>query len=696
MAYQVLARKWRPQQFASLVGQDHVVQALGNALTQGRLHHAYLFSGTRGVGKTTLARIFAKSLNCELGVTATPCGQCSACQEIEQGNFVDLIEVDAASRTKVEDTREILDNVQYRPTRGRYKVYLIDEVHMLSRHSFNALLKTLEEPPEHIKFLLATTDPQKLPVTILSRCLQFNLKSLSPALISEHLAQVLGHEQLPFDEGALALLAKAANGSMRDALSLTDQAIAHGNGQVLLDNVQAMLGTLDSRYSEKLMAAVVTGDAAEMMAALDAVAMMSPDYSALLADVLVLLHQAAIAQQLPGSQSPAAEQLAGQLSPTQLQLFYQMTLHGRRDLPHCPDPRMALEMTLLRMLAFDIDNTAPPAPRTKPARKPAAVPSARQSATGEAASVSSPEPARAMPPRQAASEVAHPADLAAQQEHVLALAQGQGYQQAPAVTDAQESSPESANIAAQSDAAAAEHTAAPLSPTQAILARRKALREQRQQEGEGTKKPEAAPLASAGLVTKPAEPHPEGAPAQGPLTAPAVPERELSSTSAEVAPVVASVSDHSLQAAEDEAPQSAPYPAVTTALAECDEQDRFWYQCCETLDAGGFIRQLALNAVLIRSDSGWQLLLAPEQRHLARYQQELADALSQAGIYNGPLDITVAQAPPGRESPLAISNRILASCQAHAEAVLAADPRVQHFIEQFDAELVADSVRPIM
>ncbi|MCL1059098.1 DNA polymerase III subunit gamma/tau [Shewanella gelidimarina] len=357
MSYQVLARKWRPAKFEQMVGQSHVLHALTNALTQQRLHHAYLFSGTRGVGKTSLARLFAKGLNCEQGVTATPCGECSACVEIAEGRFVDLIEVDAASRTKVDDTRELLDNVQYRPSRGRYKVYLIDEVHMLSRSSFNALLKTLEEPPEHVKFLLATTDPQRLPVTVLSRCLQFNLKSLTQDEIANQLANVLTQETLNFETSALTLLAKAANGSMRDALSLTDQAIAFGAGQVKLELVQTMLGSIDDKQVLVLLEALAKADIMALMQVSASVLSFGAEPDEVLRSLLELLHQITLTQFAPAAaqMSLYSEQIkafAEQLSPEQVQLYYQLLLTGRKDLPHAPDPKSGLEMALLRAVTF--------------------------------------------------------------------------------------------------------------------------------------------------------------------------------------------------------------------------------------------------------------------------------------------------------------------------------------------------------
>ncbi len=358
MSYQVLARKWRPKVFREMVGQEHVLKALINALDHDRLHHAYLFTGTRGVGKTTIARILAKCLNCEAGVSSEPCGVCSACMEIAENRFIDLIEVDAASRTKVEDTRELLENVQYAPTRGRYKVYLIDEVHMLSTHSFNALLKTLEEPPPHVKFLLATTDPQKLPATILSRCLQFHLKNMTPERIVQHLQHVLGQEMVSFEEGALWLLGRSADGSMRDALSLTDQAIAFGSGKVVEADVRAMLGSIDQGAVYVMLDALAALDGSALLAAVAGLAEQATDFSAVLEELLGALHRIAVAQVVPdaldNSHGDRERMLAyaAKLAGEDVQLFYQIALHGRRDLPLASDPRAGLEMTLLRMLAF--------------------------------------------------------------------------------------------------------------------------------------------------------------------------------------------------------------------------------------------------------------------------------------------------------------------------------------------------------
>lgn len=358
MSYQVLARKWRPKRFAEMVGQEHVLKALVNALDDDRLHHAYLFTGTRGVGKTSIARLFAKSLNCEQGVSSEPCGQCSACVEIAEGRFVDLIEVDAASRTKVEDTRELLENVQYAPTHGRFKVYLIDEVHMLSNSSFNALLKTLEEPPPHVKFLLATTDPQKLPMTVLSRCLQFNLKNLTAERIQQHLDHVLQAESIPFETAALWLLARSADGSMRDALSLTDQAIAFGAGAVNEADVRAMLGTIDHHLVYRIVEQVASQQPQAVLEAVQSLSEFSPDYQSVLGDIVSLLHRIALAQVVPAAVDNSLGDrdqvlaLAQQMRAEEVQLYYQVALMGRKDLPLVPEPREGLEMTLLRMLAF--------------------------------------------------------------------------------------------------------------------------------------------------------------------------------------------------------------------------------------------------------------------------------------------------------------------------------------------------------
>lgn len=389
MSYQVLARKWRPKSFSEMAGQEHVLQALINALDNDRLHHAYLFTGTRGVGKTTIGRILSKCLNCEKGVSSVPCGECSSCTEIDAGRFIDLIEVDAASRTGVDDMRDLLDNVQYAPSRGRFKIYLIDEIHMLSKSSFAALLKTLEEPPPHVKFLFATTDPQKLPITVLSRCLQFNLKNLSAERITEHLKYVLGEEKVPFEEAGLWSLGRAADGSMRDALSLTDQAVGHGGGSITESDVISMLGTIERHFVVDICIAMASQNGEKLLSSVGQMAEHSPDYDAALGDVLSIWHQVAILQTVPDaldrgiSHFDELANLAETVSREDVQLFYQICLLGRKDLPLAPEQRAGFEMVMLRAMAFrpaengrPVPLKSPPPEVEQPAKKPEPAPTA--------------------------------------------------------------------------------------------------------------------------------------------------------------------------------------------------------------------------------------------------------------------------------------------------------------------------------
>ena len=410
MSYQVLARKWRPRKFAELVGQEHVVRALTNALETGRMHHAYLFTGTRGVGKTTIARIFAKSLNCERGQSADPCGECSVCTSVDEGRFVDLLEIDAASNTGVDDVREVIENAQYAPSRGRFKVYLVDEVHMLSKNAFNALLKTLEEPPPHVKFLLATTDPQKLPVTVLSRCLKFNLKRLLPEQISGQMRHILGAENIAYEDSAIGELARAADGSLRDGLSLLDQAIAYGGGALHADDVRTMLGSVARGQVLGVLDALAAGDGRRLLAECAQIASYSPDFGGVLDDLASVLHRLQLIQLIPGytpeegsDDDSALLGLAERMTPEDVQLYYQIATSGRRDLVLAPDARTGFEMALLRMLAFRPGADAPAARAEKPA-------AAGTSSTAPARS-SAPMPARpaavaerqpdALPPRRA-------------------------------------------------------------------------------------------------------------------------------------------------------------------------------------------------------------------------------------------------------------------------------------------------------
>ena len=415
MTYQVLARKWRPRDFEALVGQEHVVRALRHALEGNRLHHAYLFTGTRGVGKTTLARILAKCLNCETGVTARPCGKCAACTEIDAGRFVDLLEVDAATNTKVDEMRQLLDTAQYSPTRGRYKVYVIDEVHMLSTSAFNAMLKTLEEPPEHLKFILATTDPQKIPVTVLSRCLQFNLKQMPPAAIAAHLERVLGEEAIAFEREALALIARSASGSMRDALSILDQAIAHGAGRVSSAGVAEMLGAIDRGFLLELLAAIAAGDAPAALKIADEMQARSLSFDAALAELARVLLSLAVLQstQRSAEDDPDAArlaELAARIDPESLQLYYEIALHGREELELAPDEHGGFVMTLLRMLAFRPEGAARTLPAAKAGQRPVA--QAKPQAAAPAPEAGPwPELVRELPVAGAARELARHAEL---------------------------------------------------------------------------------------------------------------------------------------------------------------------------------------------------------------------------------------------------------------------------------------------
>src|SRR5262245_35916192 len=431
MSYLVLARKWRPRDFSEIVGQEHVVRALSNALDSGRVHHAFLFTGTRGVGKTTLARILAKCLNCEAGVSSKPDGTCAACREIDEGRFVDLLEVDAASRTKVDDTRELLDNVQYAPARGRFKVYLIDEVHMLSTHSFNALLKTLEEPPPHVKFLLATTDPQKLPVTVLSRCLQFNLKRLPVSLIASRLRQIVAAEGLTAEPAAIDLVARAADGSLRDALSLLDQLIAFGAGKLTEQNARSMLGTVDRAHTVRFLEQIATAEAAGLMKSVSALDEYAPDYAAALDELATLIQKVALRQAIPGYEagdtfaSETLDTLAAMIPAEDLQLYYQLAIVGRRDLDLAPDQRSGFEMVLLRMLAFRPAEATDSPMRTPRGESAPVTTAAKRTEEKDATGSRSSDPWRAMiaslDTQGAARQLAINCTLVAQEQGLLRL-----------------------------------------------------------------------------------------------------------------------------------------------------------------------------------------------------------------------------------------------------------------------------------
>lgn len=667
-----------------MVGQTHVLKALINALDNQRLHHAYLFTGTRGVGKTTIARIIAKCLNCETGITSTPCGTCSVCREIDEGRFVDLIEIDAASRTKVEDTRELLDNVQYAPSRGRFKVYLIDEVHMLSTHSFNALLKTLEEPPPYVKFILATTDPQKLPATILSRCLQFSLKNMSPERVVEHLSHVLGAENVPFEEDALWLLGRAADGSMRDAMSLTDQAIAFGEGKVLAADVRAMLGSLDHGQVYGVLQALLEGDARALLEAVRNLAEQGPDWNGVLAEMLNVLHRVAIAQALPEAVDNGQGDrervlaLASALPAEDVQFYYQMGLIGRRDLPLAPDPRGGFEMVLLRMLAFrpaDSDD----APR--PVLKPVGI----SQATADPAS-----------PVAAAAPAAEPA-VANTPVHAVAPAEA-----APVVP--------AAPVVEQ--AVLPEPVAEPLpEPT-----------------------PEPEPQAEAAapepdtveeeVVDLPWE-DPSPAPVTvDPVPAAPAPEPRASQPAYDEPPFDPSAYDSAGMDRDDEPPLDEDYytpdsdPAGFSYLDELAEHVHEaepapvveplpaaqpatglalqWLELFPQLPVSGMTGNIAANCTLIAAEGDdWLLHLDPGQGALfnATQQRRLNEALNQH--LGRTLRLKIELIRPEQETPAQAAARKRAERQRDAEASIEQDPLIQQMIRQFGATVRQDTIEPV-
>ncbi|MBK3871956.1 DNA polymerase III subunit gamma/tau [Stutzerimonas frequens] len=668
MSYQVLARKWRPRSFREMVGQTHVLKALINALDNQRLHHAYLFTGTRGVGKTTIARIIAKCLNCETGVSSTPCGQCSVCREIDEGRFVDLIEVDAASRTKVEDTRELLDNVQYAPSRGRYKVYLIDEVHMLSSHSFNALLKTLEEPPPHVKFLLATTDPQKLPVTILSRCLQFSLKNMPPERVVEHLTHVLGVENVPFEEDALWLLGRAADGSMRDAMSLTDQAIAFGEGKVLAADVRAMLGTLDHGQVYGVLQALLEGDARALLEAVRHLAEQGPDWAGVLAEMLNVLHRVAIAQALPDAVDNGQGDrdrvlaLAQALPAEDVQFYYQMGLIGRRDLPLAPDPRSGFEMVLLRMLAFRPADTDD-APRTSLKNL-------------------------GISPATADSKPAAVADTAA-----------------PGVSPVPSSAPE-APVASEMPMSAAVVAASPVEPLAAAAPEQPTAAE--------PPAPSAIEEQPVPVVDVPWNEPPEVAPVAVESDA-VLPEPALSGPPDHVAAVVqveepdddeppltdedyfevenqAEAYLEELQQDETEQQEGEALPAVEPATGLAAE----WLELYLKLGLSGLTGSIAANCTLISVEGDrWLMHLDPAQSALFNptQQRRLNDALNQ---YHGrTLQLDIVLQKPEQETPAQAAQRRRAERQRAAEQSIHADPLVQQLMQQFAAVIREGTIEPV-
>lgn len=709
MSYQVLARKWRPQHFARLVGQDHVKNALGNALSNNRLHHAYLFTGTRGVGKTTIARIFAKSLNCEQGITATPCGQCSACTEIDAGNFVDLLEIDAASRTKVEDTRDLLDNVQYAPSRGRFKVYLIDEVHMLSKHSFNALLKTLEEPPPHVKFLLATTDPQKLPVTVLSRCLQFNLLALSPLQIEQHLAFVLGEEQIPFEQSALTKLARAAKGSLRDSLSLADQAIAQSNANITLESVRNMLGFLDQSWAQQLLQAILAQDAAQLQIQLAALVQQQSNFAQVLDDMLSVLHLVALTQ---FSQNAAAfseqqafvQQLADTLAPAQVQLYYQLLISGKKELPYAPDPLTGLEMALLRAMAF--------VPETQ-----------HKTAAPAKAGITIPvSAAPAAPAPEAEAEVAQALKQTATDNTVAASAAAA--KAAPAVED--NATTDTVTPAKMQNEPVAGGAAEPVSGIDPVTARIMARRGVQVTAAAEPKKPErreaplpAAPVQAdnqAGAVQQPAVnvlPQSQVMPSvTPPVTAasaeiPAQSDDTYEADDSDMPQYDAAAADALWQQYEQDAQHSSVAPPTDIAVLQdsfdgsINEQNfsvRFaaqvdaWAARVETLDTGGLSRLFLLNAAMQLDGNKLSLTVAQSQQHLDSpgFRTKLQQVLEQS--FNQALSIDISYQSEVVKSPLSIQQKIVQERFGYVSRLLQEDDKVLQLQQLFDAQLLPDTI----
>ena len=706
MSYQVLARKWRPRSFREMVGQTHVLKALINALDSQRLHHAYLFTGTRGVGKTTIARIIAKCLNCETGITSSPCGECSVCREIDEGRFVDLIEIDAASRTKVEDTRELLDNVQYAPSRGRFKVYLIDEVHMLSSHSFNALLKTLEEPPPYVKFILATTDPQKLPATILSRCLQFSLKNMTPERVVEHLTHVLGAENIPFEDDALWLLGRAADGSMRDAMSLTDQAIAFGEGKVLATDVRAMLGTLDHGQVYDVLTALIDGDARSLLEAVRHLAEQGPDWSGVLSEILNVLHRVAIAQALPeGVDNGHGDRdrvlaLAQALPAEDVQFYYQMGLIGRRDLPLAPDPRGGFEMVLLRMLAFrpaDSEN-APRQPLKSVGINPATVDS--QTTVAGAAPVA-PTPALT----QAAVAPA-PAPVMSMPAPVVPVAPA--YAPAPAVAEEVDLPWNEPKAAQTVSAAEPEPVAAPVvedipEPVLDTVAEQPEL----------TPMPTPAPAspvpdapevesqeqvqAAADVVTQAMLEHvPDAAPY---VPAPMErddeppPDDDYYEPDIDIDPASFAYLDdlaHEAVEAVEKEPELLPAAKPATGLAAD------WLDLFPKLPISGMTGSIAANCTLIAVDGdNWLLHLDPAHSALfnSTQQRRLNDALNQ--YHERTINLSIELIRPEQETPAQAAARRRADRQRQAEASIQSDPFIQQMLQQFGAIIREDTIAPV-
>jgi DNA polymerase-3 subunit gamma/tau len=691
MSYQVLARKWRPRSFREMVGQTHVLKALINALDSQRLHHAYLFTGTRGVGKTTIARIIAKCLNCETGITSSPCGECSVCREIDEGRFVDLIEIDAASRTKVEDTRELLDNVQYAPSRGRFKVYLIDEVHMLSSHSFNALLKTLEEPPPYVKFILATTDPQKLPATILSRCLQFSLKNMTPERVVEHLTHVLTAENVPFEDDALWLLGRAADGSMRDAMSLTDQAIAFGEGKVLATDVRAMLGTLDHGQVYDVLHSLIEGDAKALLEGVRHLAEQGPDWNGVLSEILNVLHRVAIAQALPeGVDNGHGDRdrvlaLAQALPAEDVQFYYQMGLIGRRDLPLAPDPRGGFEMVLLRMLAFRPADTAD-APRQP--LKPVGISQATVDSASSVAAATEPAPvvAAAVAPAPVPAPVAAPAPAPAPAP-VAPIAAPEP-EPAPVVAEAVVDLPWNDPVEPEAEPEPEPAQQPAVEPVLETTAEQPEL--------------PPMPLPTPDSVVPEA---PEWAAA--PIPEPSVAEVDAATPGADmddeppldedyIEPDMDSAYSYLDELAIEHAAEPAPEPEPEPAAAPATGLALQWLELFPKLPISGMTGSIAANCTLIAVDGDhWLMHLDPAHSALfnATQQRRLNDALNQ--FHGRTLSLTIELIKPEQETPAQAASRRRANRQREAEESIHGDPFIQQMVQQFGAVVRHDTIEPV-
>jgi DNA polymerase-3 subunit gamma/tau len=689
MSYQVLARKWRPRSFREMVGQTHVLKALINALDSQRLHHAYLFTGTRGVGKTTIARIIAKCLNCETGITSSPCGECSVCREIDEGRFVDLIEIDAASRTKVEDTRELLDNVQYAPSRGRFKVYLIDEVHMLSSHSFNALLKTLEEPPPYVKFILATTDPQKLPATILSRCLQFSLKNMTPERVVEHLTHVLTAENVPFEDDALWLLGRAADGSMRDAMSLTDQAIAFGEGKVLATDVRAMLGTLDHGQVYDVLHSLIEGDAKALLEGVRHLAEQGPDWNGVLSEILNVLHRVAIAQALPeGVDNGHGDRdrvlaLAQALPAEDVQFYYQMGLIGRRDLPLAPDPRGGFEMVLLRMLAFRPADTAD-APRQP--LKPVGISQATVDSANSVAAAPKPAPVVAAAVAPAPVAAPAPAPEPAPVAPVVAPEPEPAPVVAEAVVDLPWNDPVEPEAEPEPEPEPAQQPA--VEPVLETTAEQPELPPMPLPTPDSVV-PEA-PERAAALIPEPSVADVDAATPgidlddEPPLDEDYI-EPDMDSAYSYLDELA---SEHAADPEPEPEPEPAAAPATGLALQ--------WLELFPKLPISGMTGSIAANCTLIAVDGDhWLMHLDPAHSALfnATQQRRLNDALNQ--FHGRTLSLTIELIKPEQETPAQAASRRRANRQREAEESIHGDPFIQQMVQQFGAVVRHDTIEPV-